>query len=485
MKDCEKVRDDLKAYLDGQLGPVQRLAVRLHLARCASCRKEIRAMEQIGNDLRAGDEGVLEPALRARILASIPEGAPEAPAGPAPRPKWRQRPMMIWATAATAVIAWFVFYPVVTGTYAMHKADASSPLMREAQNSGSEAPAKMVGGRRLPMSAGNAVTGAGGSGGAFSDSTGVPAAGGAGRNTTDTVIPATPPIVNGPMGGFRSDQSDRDLYSEKAASPSAGSMADSHVAAPTMFEKAAHKGLERTRLPAGYTRHVLAEKDANGAALLPMERKVHKEADITVEVDRIEGKSEQVEQMVNSAGGYVANNELTTGDDNLKSAALTVKVPVDKFDSILGRLAKLGEVKAKHVTGEDLTEKVSDQEQTTRVLHDDLLETRQRLQKRYNRETLHTLNELKIRAAQEQARLEMLKKLSVLADITVQLQEKSKAQPAPQSVGFMGEMSGTAQEAIHSFLQAAKLPVLLLIWLLAYSPVLIVLAIAYRFAFRA
>ena len=72
MRDCEKIRTDLKAYLDGQLPPVPRLAVRLHLARCAGCRKEVMEMEQIGNEMRAGDTGDFTPALRTKILASLP-----------------------------------------------------------------------------------------------------------------------------------------------------------------------------------------------------------------------------------------------------------------------------------------------------------------------------------------------------------------------------------------------------------------------------
>lgn len=45
MSNCEQLRDDLKAYADGQLPPAPRLAVRMHLAHCAACREEIEIME--------------------------------------------------------------------------------------------------------------------------------------------------------------------------------------------------------------------------------------------------------------------------------------------------------------------------------------------------------------------------------------------------------------------------------------------------------
>src|SRR5205807_4610459 len=106
----------------------------------------------------------------------------------------------------------------------------------------------------------------------------------------------------------------------------------------------------------GYSsRQVLVPKKALSG------RYVKKEANITVEVDRLEEKSDAVEQMVKEVGGYVANNQLTTGEDGLKSASLTVKVPVPQFETMLSRFAKLGEVKAKNVTGEDITEQVSDE----------------------------------------------------------------------------------------------------------------------------
>ncbi|HLV80405.1 MAG TPA: DUF4349 domain-containing protein, partial [Chthonomonadaceae bacterium] len=211
-------------------------------------------------------------------------------------------------------------------------------------------------------------------------------------------------------------------------------------------------------------------------------------AEITLQVDQLEARSEAVEQMVNGVGGFVVNNELSTGDDNLKSASLTTKVPVAKFDSVLSRLSRLGEVKAKHVTGEDVTERLSDQEQATRVVRDDIAATRARLHTKQDpleREIdQQNLEDLKIRVAQEQARLDLYRKLAALATITVDLHEKPKTGPAPQTSGFLDEMNDTAHAAVHSFLQAARLPVLLMIWLLAYAPVWILLAIAYRYAFR-
>ena len=47
------------------------------------------------------------------------------------------------------------------------------------------------------------------------------------------------------------------------------------------------------------------------------------------------------------------------------------------------------------------------------------------------------------------------------------------------------EMGDTGRAAVNSFLNAARIPVLLLIWILAYAPVWVPLAIGVRYASRA
>src|SRR5439155_10607701 len=86
-----------------------------------------------------------------------------------------------------------------------------------------------------------------------------------------------------------------------------------------------------------------------------LQRDVKKSGELTVEVARLEAASDSVEEMVKESGGYVANNQLTTGEDGIKAALLDVRVPVNLFDAMLAKFSKLGEVKSKNVTGEDLT----------------------------------------------------------------------------------------------------------------------------------
>jgi hypothetical protein len=228
---------------------------------------------------------------------------------------------------------------------------------------------------------------------------------------------------------------------------------------------------------------------ASGKSLVPSERQVHRQADITVAVAKVEESSESVEAMVKTAGGYVASHQLSTEENGVKIATLTTKVPVAGFDAFLGRVSRLGEVKAKNVSGEDITEQISDEMQTRRALFAEIEETEAKLREAraqsQRREDREALRELRVQKAQAEGRLELLKKMAALATITVTLQEKAKANPAPpQTGGFLDELGETGRAAFRTFLQAAKLPVFLLIWVAAFSPVLILLAIAYRYAAR-
>lgn len=431
MNGCERFQDDLRAYLDGELSVARRLAVRLHLARCASCREEADIMEQLSNDLRAGDAGTLEPGLRAKILSGLHEAAPDPidetlePAEPAPIPKWRRKPMVLWGATATVLLAWFVLHPMLTG-----QMSSDSPvLMHKAMPEGE---------------AGRSVN--------------APA-------SSQATLPSLPS-----ESGFAA--------SKDGADEMKNSIAPSKEMMPQ--RKVAHRSDQVAASPEPFS-------GEGAGALVSTERQVRKQADITVEVDKLEEKSDTVEQMVKTAGGFVANNQLSTGEDGLKTASLTTRIPVGEFENFLAKVAKLGEVKAKNVTGEDITEQVSDQNQAVRVLSDDIRLTEAKLREKrggaLRASDEETLRQMRVRVAQSQARLDMLKKLAALSTVTVQLREKSRT-PAVQQGGFLDEMRDTGHLAVQSFLQAARLPILMLIWLLAYAPIWIVLAIAYKYAVR-
>ena len=427
-------RDNLKAYLDGELPLRTRLAVQFHLLRCGDCRREKHEMKDISSRLKAGDAGILGDALRTKILSAVPDAAPDIPPNALPlrsrfSPNRKRIPVYAFGASATALVGWFVLFPALSGE-------------REKQQQLAVAPNA----KQISLAAGQYAQDYDATYGAASQSA-------------------------------KLDKSRAYAGAAPAAPASAGKQ--------KAFEQVATKPETLETLKPGNIS--AAAPKITGARADEAERKVHREASLTLEVDKTEAKSETISTMTKTAGGYVASDELHTEDDGTKTASLTLKIPISQFDSLLSQLSHLGEVKAKSLSGEDITEKTSDQEQTVRVVEGDAKELEAKLQKarHASRRDEESLRDLRIREAQSKAHLKLLRNLAALADITVELREKPKPEPPkPQTGGFINDMNDTAHSAIAAFSQAARLPIVLLIWAVVYLPLFLVLAVAYRVASR-
>lgn len=74
---CLRVRDEIKAYVDGELGALARWRIARHLARCAECREEEIAMVDLTNKMRMNPQMAAPEGLRERVLQSVrPEPGP-------------------------------------------------------------------------------------------------------------------------------------------------------------------------------------------------------------------------------------------------------------------------------------------------------------------------------------------------------------------------------------------------------------------------
>jgi len=67
---CEKMREDISAYLDGELGERELAAFRSHLESCADCRAELAEQEKLWALLDEGDASEVSVDLTRRILES-------------------------------------------------------------------------------------------------------------------------------------------------------------------------------------------------------------------------------------------------------------------------------------------------------------------------------------------------------------------------------------------------------------------------------
>ncbi|MCD6361197.1 MAG: DUF4349 domain-containing protein, partial [Armatimonadetes bacterium] len=98
-----------------------------------------------------------------------------------------------------------------------------------------------------------------------------------------------------------------------------------------------------------------ATLDIMASAAAAENRKVIKTADLNIEVENITDAQKRVQDLVESAGGFIADMEVQNYDTRTE-ASITARVPSAKFREVYDAVKQLGDVKRDHVGGQDVTE---------------------------------------------------------------------------------------------------------------------------------
>lgn len=108
----------------------------------------------------------------------------------------------------------------------------------------------------------------------------------------------------------------------------------------------------------------LSEVVVTGVAdALPMPTEANlviRTATASVKVDSLEPAVAAVRALAARVGGFVANTELQTGDGQLRSASIELKVPATRFDEALSGLRPIGKLESANVDAEDVGEEYVD-----------------------------------------------------------------------------------------------------------------------------
>ena len=96
--------------------------------------------------------------------------------------------------------------------------------------------------------------------------------------------------------------------------------------------------------------------------------------DVSVEVDSVELAMERLRQLASALGGYVGNVSTHTGEHEVRSATLELKVPAARFDDAMSGMAPLGKVERSTAMAQDVGEEFVDL--TARVANARRLEAR-------------------------------------------------------------------------------------------------------------
>lgn len=85
-------------------------------------------------------------------------------------------------------------------------------------------------------------------------------------------------------------------------------------------------------------------------------RKVQRQASLTLEAapDRIDEVSQRVIRVTDGVDGVVANSSISSGDGN--GASFELRIPSDRLQTALAQLSKLGHVRSRQESSEDVTD---------------------------------------------------------------------------------------------------------------------------------
>ena len=99
--------------------------------------------------------------------------------------------------------------------------------------------------------------------------------------------------------------------------------------------------------------------EASAGQLQDAQRDVISTASMSIEVDVVPEAAASVRMIADANGGFIENLS-TSGVGSQQSASITLRVPQDRFDTVVEQLSRLGDVPNQHISSEDVTEEFID-----------------------------------------------------------------------------------------------------------------------------
>lgn len=164
---------------------------------------------------------------------------------------------------------------------------------------------------------------------------------------------------------------------------------------------------------------------AGGALVSSLDRKIAQTASLQLQVDEVGAGFEEVGRIATAAGGFVSSSSFSYQGER-QVASVTVRVPVERYQSVLADLRGLGvRVDSENSEAQDVTEEYTDLSSRLRNL--EATET-QLLTLLGQADTVNDiltvqdrLNQVRYEIEQVKGRIQMLENMTSLATVTVHL----------------------------------------------------------------
>ncbi|WP_433827304.1 DUF4349 domain-containing protein [Actinoplanes sp. CA-015351] len=237
-----------------------------------------------------------------------------------------------------------------------------------------------------------------------------------------------------------------------------------------------------------------ADEGANTTAQAPDlrvdQRSIIYTGSITVRVDNVTTAAAQVTGIASASGGFVGGDERHSGT-GADTANLTLRIPADKFSSVVDQLAKLGTEETRGINTEDVTEQVVDLDARISVQTARVESGKKLLGQAKSLDDLVMLEREVATREADLASLEAKKRrladLTSLSTITVVLldPDATSAEPDDETPGFLAGLSGGWDALKASLAVLATVLGALLPWLLAIGvPAAVVVHLVRRYRRR-
>lgn len=232
----------------------------------------------------------------------------------------------------------------------------------------------------------------------------------------------------------------------------------------------------------------LQQADASQAQPVPVERKIIRDATLTLEVEEPVKAAERVTSIADAHGGFVVSSESrhesgARGGKTYEVFTVQIRVPAAQFDAALKDIrATAGEVMAEKVSGKDVTEEYIDLEarlRTQRALEAQLLDIMKSAREVSDAISVQKeLTNVRTEIERVEGRRRFLENQSSLSTISVTLQPPA---PLVGTTGFFHSIG----EAFGKGVDIAASIILFLIWAaIALIPVLLFLVLPAFFILR-
>jgi hypothetical protein len=227
-------------------------------------------------------------------------------------------------------------------------------------------------------------------------------------------------------------------------------------------------------------------KDLEFAAMSAVEspaisRKIIYDCQIDLVVEDVDAVARKVADLVQQAGGYIAEQSMTGSPGTPRSMRWKIRVPTDRFESFVESIVAAGELERNTRTSQDVTEQYYDIQariKTKRVEEETLLKI---LQERSGKleDVLKVEVELsRVRGEIEQleGRIRLLENLSALATVTLNVRERLKYEPTPPvAADFPTQIARTWEDSVRSLVELGRKVIL---WAVSWSIWLPILGVA-------